>query len=123
MFFFCNSFGFQNNKASIKQSLQQTLQKANLDFEAIDVVLTGNQNPSLEKELFPEASLSNYKTLCGEYPTSTAFATAIAAQVLKGDLLTKKALGINKKEVQQILIYNNHQDINHSIILLSKVEY
>ena len=110
------------DKASIKQSLQQTLQENNLDFEAIDVVLTGNQDSSLEKELFPKATLSNYKTLCGEYPTSTAFATAIAAEVLKGDSRTKTALGIHQKEVQQILIYNNHQDINHSIILLSKVE-
>lgn len=110
------------DNASIKQSLQQTLREANLDFEAIDVVLTGNQDQSLEKELFPKATLSSYKKLCGEYPTSTAFATAMAAQILKGDKTTKTALGINKEKVQQVLIYNNHQDINHSIILLSKVD-
>lgn len=110
------------DKASIKQTLQQVLQEANLGFEDIDVVLTGNQEPSLEQEFFSEAACSNYKKLCGEYPTSTAFATAIGAQLLKGDLSTKTALGINKKEIKQVLVYNNHQDINHSIILLSKVD-
>jgi len=110
------------DKASIKQSLQQILQEANLSFEDISIVLSGNKDQSLEKELFPEAAFSNYKKLCGEYPTSTAFATAIAAQLLKGDSWTKTALGINKKEEQHLLIYNNHQDINHSIILLSKVD-
>jgi 3-oxoacyl-(acyl-carrier-protein) synthase len=107
--------------ASIKRSLEQVLQKANLSFEDIDVVLTGNQDLSLEKECFPNAALSNYKKLCGEYPTSTAFATALAAQLLKGDEATKTALAINKKEVKHILIYNNHQNINYSIILLSKI--
>ncbi|MFT5648088.1 MAG: 3-oxoacyl-[acyl-carrier-protein] synthase II [Aureispira sp.] len=111
------------DKASITKSLHHTFQQANLDFDAIDVVLTGNKDQSLEKELFPGATFCSYKKLCGEYPTSTAFATAIAAQLLKGDPSTKTALGINKKEVQQILIYNNHQDVNHSIILLSKVDH
>lgn len=107
--------------ASIKRSLEQVLQKANLSFEDIDVVLTGSQDPSFEKECFPNAALSNYKKLCGEYPTSTAFATALAAQLLKGDEATKTALEINKSEVKHILVYNNHQNINYSIILLSKI--
>jgi len=109
------------NKESIQQSIQQVFQKSDLDFEAIDVVLTGNQDQTLEKKLFPNAVLSHYKKLCGEYPTSTAFAMALAAQLLKGNEPTKTALGIEKKEIQHILIYNNHQTINHSIILLSKV--
>lgn len=109
------------NKASIQQRLEQILQEANLKLEDIDVVLTGNQDQSLEMALFPEAAFSNYKKLCGEYPTSTAFATAIAAQLLKGDSWTKTALGINKKKVQHLLVYNNHQEVNHSIIVLSKV--
>lgn len=109
------------DKTAVQQSIQHTLQEANIPLEAIDVVLTGNKTLAIEKELFPTAEYSQYKTLCGEYPTSTAFAMAVGAQVLKGDLPTKTALGIHKKAPKHILIYNNHQDINHSIILLSKV--
>jgi 3-oxoacyl-(acyl-carrier-protein) synthase len=110
------------DKTSVKESIQRILEEANLDAQAIDLVLTGNQDQSLEKELCTNAEFSSYKKLCGEYPTSTAFATAIAAQLLKGDPSTKKALEINKKDVQHILIYNNHQDVNHSIVLLSKAD-
>jgi 3-oxoacyl-(acyl-carrier-protein) synthase len=110
------------DKASVKKSIEQVLQEANLNPQAIDVVLTGNQDQFLEKELCSNAEFSSYKKLCGEYPTSTAFATALAAQLLKGDQPTKAALGINKKDVQHVLVYNNHQDINHSIVLLSKVD-
>jgi len=105
---------------SIKQSMTELLQKSNLSFDSIDLVLTGNRNRSLEKDFFPTAIVKNYKNLCGEYPTSTAFAMAIAAQLLKGDQLTKVALNINKNEIKHVLIYNNHQNVNHSIILLSK---
>lgn len=107
---------------AIKKSIEHLLKATQLTVEDIDVVLTGNQVPSLERELFTKATLSHYKKLCGEYPTSTAFATAIGAQLLKGDLTTKTALEIDKKEVQHVLIYNNHQNINHSIILLSKID-
>lgn len=111
------------DEGNIEQSWQKMLQEVHLDAAAIDVVLTGNQDQSLEKKYFPNAVFSSYKKLCGEYPTSTAFATAVAAQLLKGDEPTKIALEIDKKEIQHVLIYNNHQNINHAIILLSNVAH
>lgn len=110
------------DKTAIEHSISTLLKEANLTTDSIDLVLTGNDNTSLEQQLFPNATLSLYKTLCGEYPTSTAFAMAIAAQLIKGNQATQQALKIKQSEVNHILIYNNHQNINHSIILLSKAD-
>jgi 3-oxoacyl-[acyl-carrier-protein] synthase II len=48
-----------------------------------------------------------YKDLCGEYPTSTAFALWLATDLLK------------KGAQRRILIYNHYLGIHHSLILLS----
>jgi 3-oxoacyl-[acyl-carrier-protein] synthase II len=53
------------------------------------------------KELLP------YKQLCGEYPTSTAFAFWMAAQLLK------------QGRHRQILVYNHYLGIHHTAFLLS----
>lgn len=104
----------------VKDKIDALLQEAQLTTTDIDVVLTGNADPSLEQELFPAATLTAYKKLCGEYPTSTAFAMAMGAQLIKGDLAVLQALEIPQK-AGHILIYNQHQNVNHSIILLSKI--
>lgn len=111
------------DKAAIINSIRTLLEDANLTIDEIDVVLTGNSIPSLEQELFPNAKQRHYKKLCGEYPTSTAFAMAMAAQLIKGNPPTEHALNIDQvKKINHVLIYNNHQDTNHSIILLSKAD-
>ncbi len=48
-----------------------------------------------------------YKQLCGEYPTSTAFAFWMAARLLK------------QGEHRQILVYNHYLGIHHTAFLLS----
>ncbi|BDS15639.1 beta-ketoacyl synthase chain length factor [Aureispira anguillae] len=106
----------------VKNSIFQLLQEQQLSVDAIDLVLSGNEDPSFETQLCSKAALRSYKKLCGEYPTSTAFAMAIAAQILKNDTATKTALDLAEKEINHILIYNQHQNINHSIILLSKID-
>ena len=108
------------DNAAIENSLTHTLAQAGLKIEDIDVVLSGNQDASLEQGLFNNAICSPYKQLCGEYPTSTSFAMALGANLIKGDDNTKAALNIQKENIKNVVVYNNHQDINHSIIILSK---
>ena len=57
--------------------------------------------------VFAGKKLLPYKQLCGEYPTSTAFAFWMAARLLK--------LG----EHRQILVYNHYLGIHHTAFLLS----
>lgn len=106
---------------AVKNSIIQTLKETGLTIEDIDVVLTGNTNTSLEESLLPNATCSHYKELCGEYPTSTSFAMAVAANLIQGDIATKNALKIKNETIKHVLIYNQHQNINHSIIVLSNV--
>lgn len=110
------------DSTAIKNSIHNLLEQTGLTTDSIDLVLTGNQDASLEESLFPKATLSAYKTLCGEYPTSTAFAMAIAAKLIHGNQATKKALHLDLPTIDHVLIYNNYQGVNHSIILLSKIE-
>lgn len=105
---------------AIKHSINQTLKISNLSLENIDLVLTGRSNRNLTAELFPNISLKSYQQLCGEYPTNSAFAMAIAANILNEDEGTQKALNLDKK-AQHILIFNQDEQHNCSIILLSKV--
>ena len=109
------------DKDIVKNSILREIKNAGLELADIDVVMSGNTDASLEQNLIPDAQVVAYKKLCGEYPTSTAFAMAVGAKVIHGDANTKIALGINNANPENILIYNQHQNINHSIIILSKV--
>ncbi len=70
-----------------------------------------------------DKNLAYYKHLCGEYYTSTAFATWLAIKVLKHqrvpEVIRKKTTE-ERREIKNILIYNHYENINHSFILLSK---
>ncbi len=109
------------DRAALENSIVDTLKNADLELGDIDVVLSGNAVTKLEEKLFPNATCSPYKQLCGDYPTSTAFAMALAANLIRGDANTKAALNLANKDIQHIVIYNQDQAINHSIIVLSKL--
>jgi 3-oxoacyl-[acyl-carrier-protein] synthase II len=106
-----------SNKEQVENNLMLLLDRVNLDRSNIDLVLTGNPK---DMELFEGNICRPYKQLCGEYPTSTAFAMAVAANILKGDANYKQALKLPNSSIQTILIYNNHQDKYYSFILLGK---
>jgi 3-oxoacyl-[acyl-carrier-protein] synthase II len=59
--------------------------------------------------VFAGKNLLSYKQLCGDYPTSTAFAFWMAARLLK------------QGEHRQILVYNHYLGIHHTAFLLSAV--
>ena len=62
-----------------------------------------------------------FKHLCGEYPTSSAFAMWMGAEILKKKEIPS-AFGFKKsdgKTVKNILIYNQNKSLHHSLILLS----
>jgi 3-oxoacyl-[acyl-carrier-protein] synthase III len=104
----CNDFPL------IKTEIASFLQKHSLDMTDIDLFVSGRNGNSisdgiydeLEKDCFPNAKMLNYKHLCGEYMTSTAFALNLTARQLK------------EQKEKCALIYNHYNYINHSVILL-----
>lgn len=75
----------------------------------------------LKTNIFNKTDAVNYKNLCGEYPTSTAFALWMAASIIKFKkvpaALAHKVLA--EKNIKRILIYNNYQGVYHSLLLVS----
>jgi hypothetical protein len=60
-----------------------------------------------------------YKDLCGEYPTSTAFALWMAAAILRQGQTSAHKGGPGNEKVRRILIYNNYLGIHHSLMLVT----
>ena len=95
----------------------------------IDLVITGRngdlKNDSgydqLTQSVFKNNCTANYKQLCGEYPTSTAFAVWMAANIIKTRTVPASILPGRDviQPVKRILIYNNYLQIHHSLVLLS----
>ncbi|MCX6306964.1 MAG: beta-ketoacyl synthase N-terminal-like domain-containing protein [Bacteroidetes bacterium] len=73
---------------------------------------------------FQNTSLAYFKHLCGEYHTASAFATWLAAMVLKTQSVPE-IVRVNFNEpsapLEHVLIYNHFQDNNHAFILLSRL--
>ena len=63
----------------------------------------------LETELFPNSLSLSFKDECGEYPTASSYAVWKAV---------KKLASCN--DTVNLLIYNHHHSINHSLMLIRK---
>ncbi|MDO9372889.1 MAG: beta-ketoacyl synthase N-terminal-like domain-containing protein [Ferruginibacter sp.] len=109
--------------------IRDFLSSNNLTAANIDLVVSGRNGNSAENQvydevhtsLFPGNLIVNFKHLCGEYPTATAFATWVAANILKNGVIP----GVLNNGVEttltfrNILIYNHSHNTHHSLILLS----
>jgi 3-oxoacyl-[acyl-carrier-protein] synthase II len=119
------------NKEMIAANTLLFLERNGLEPGMIDWVFTG-LNGDLEGDtvyrdvlsrVFPSGvNQAAWKHLCGEYHTSTAFATWAAAKSLKNQAVAeilKIKSDKNRHNIRNILIYNHFKGINHSFILLS----
>ena len=98
-------------------------------IDKADILIAGYNGDTQDDAIFNIVASSldmqndtlRYKHLCGEYPTSTAFAMWMASEIIKKE----KALPIFgykqqiKKSVKNVLIYNQNKNLHHSLILLS----
>jgi 3-oxoacyl-[acyl-carrier-protein] synthase II len=112
----------------IRKNISSFLSSQSVSIHDIDLVITGRNGDikndkvyrELQQSLFQEKTKIDYKHLCGEYPTSSAFALWLAANILK----YKTIPGLSQKKypdkkLKNILIYNHYQGIHHSLYLLS----
>lgn len=113
----------------IENEINGFLTAHKLSINEIDLVVTGRNGDinndsiydKLEHGIFNNSMLANFKNLCGEYPTATAFALWMAAKVLQtGGLPALPGLKQPAaKKINHILIYNHYQQKHHSLLLVS----
>jgi len=112
----------------IANKIAAFLADAGLSVGDIDLVITGRSgdvrqddiNNELNRSLFKNNTVANYKHLCGEYPTSPAFALWLASNMIKNQ--TVPAVTLEKGHAakpKSILVYNHYQKIYHSLMLVS----
>lgn len=112
--------------AQIEQDIADFLKDQNITLNDIDLVITGKNGDAkndaiytqLQQTVFGGASAINYKHLCGEYPTSSAFALWLAANIIKTGSVPP-IFGQTVKPIKRVLVYNHYQQVHHSLMLLS----
>lgn len=114
----------------LKEKLSRFLEKNQLDYADIDTLILGysgdNRNDHWYKwfqdVLFVGSDVYTYKNLTGDYPTASAFATWMAAQLLSGRKMPGQTLREKRSggNVEKVLVYNHYKGVQHGFILLSK---
>jgi len=119
------------NLEAIERQVVLFLAENDLKMDDIDLVITGKSGDTahddiyeqLNQSLFNTTGLANYKHLCGEYPTSSAFALWLASNIIKNGMVPEAVIERNalKPIPKRVLIYNHYQKIYHSLMLVSAI--
>jgi 3-oxoacyl-[acyl-carrier-protein] synthase II len=117
------------DRIEIENHILAFLKENSVELSDIDLIISGRIGDSgndkvfdeLDKTIFSKNSSVNYKHLCGEYPTASAFALWLAANIIKSGNIpaTLGYKGPVKNQVKRILVYNHYQNIHHSLFLVS----
>src|ERR1700754_3506756 len=114
------------NIAETERLLSSFLASQSIRIDDIDIIITGRNGDEKNDQVYDQLEESvlkgpqsvNYKHLCGEYPTSTAFALWLAAKILETGRLPA-AIGLRATSSRRILIYNHSHNRHHSLLLVS----
>ena len=115
----------------VEEAITHFLSQNNLTVRDIDALVLGLNGDiefdgiyhELNASLFKDNRQVYYKHLCGDYLTSSAFALWMSSMIKKHQRIPE-IVSLNEKpakEIQNILIYNQHRNVNHSLILVSGV--
>lgn len=109
------------NPGEVEAFIAMFLEAQALKLSDIDLIICGeNRISHLREDLFDGVPQIPFKNLCGEYPTSTAFALWYGSQIIKkGSLPDWASQNATPEKINRILIYNNHLNIHHSLYLVS----
>lgn len=118
--------------AEVTTAIQELLSTYGLTLQDIDVLLCGMNGDTRQQPVYDElrqksddhSTIAAFKHLCGEYDTSSGFATWIATQLFKNqkvpDVLTLHKGAHNS--IRNILIVNHYILNSTSLILLQAAE-
>ena len=124
-----NSF-FKPEK-SIHQIAMEMLENEGLIPDDIDALICGlngdadfdNIYYNLWENNFKKSALLSFKNLSGEYDTASAFATHLACEIFNSQQINEEIIikGNAPVKLNNILIYNQFRNTNHSFILLQNI--
>jgi len=117
------------NKEAIEKNIISFLTANSLTINDVDVVITGRNGDKnndaiyngLDKTVFANSEVINYKHLCGEYPTATSFALWLASVIIKEGSVPEDLLNRQQSSsgnIKNILIYNHYMMEHHSLLLI-----
>jgi 3-oxoacyl-(acyl-carrier-protein) synthase len=122
---------FQSNNLAeneLTPIVEAFLRRSNLQRGDIDAVILGisGDNRSdhwyfnLQKALFEECNCYTYKNMVGDYPTGSAFAMWMGAQLLADKRMPDACVWAQKntRTPKHVLIYNHYKASQHGLILL-----
>lgn len=114
--------------SEIKEQIAAFLAGQTLDVEDIDLIITGKNGDvkndavydALNDTLFAGNQVINYKHLCGEYPTASAYALWLGTSIIKEGKVPASLTEVSTgKPIKRLLIYNHYQNTHHALYLLS----
>lgn len=119
------------SKEKLNKALYNILKENDLTLSDIDAVVVGHSGDKdndrvysqAKESLFPNTPFVWYKHLFGESFSVSGLGFYVGATCLKNNNIPKHLLLDSEKEIsnpKHILLYNHFQDIEHSLILLSK---
>lgn len=122
---------FQNdlNLEEVNSFITDFLNRNQVKVDEIDAVVLGNNGDvtfdnyySHTASLFAQTPQIYYKHLSGEYNTASAFGFWVAASVIKNQVIPSivKMNTIEKNTLSKVLLYNQFNGKDHSLVLLSK---
>lgn len=112
-----------------KSFISDFLNRNKLKLEDIDAVVFGNNGDitfdnyyTTAGSLFNQTPQIYYKHLSGEHNTASAFGFWVAASIIKSQEIptSVKMNSIEKTTFSKVLLYNQFQGKDHSLVLLSK---
>jgi len=114
----------------VSELVSTFLAKQGLAAADIDVIITGRNGDThydaiydFVPGMFANSIIANYKHLCGEYPTASAFGMWFAANIIKERSVP--AIAVQRKASDEgrgpgkVLLYNHYQNVYHSFMLFS----
>jgi len=105
------------------------IERNNKSTNEIDLVLLG-LNGDCEKDknymkfltAFADSNQGYFKHLCGEYQTASSIGLWLGAMILQKQSVPEivRLKGKFNRPIRNLLLYNHYQNLDHSIILLSR---
>lgn len=115
----------------VESFVNEFLKSNNLTVSDIDAVVLGNNGDveddryyQISKTTFNETPQVFYKHLSGEYNTASGFGLWTATNIVKNQEIPSvvQMNGLKKEAYQNVLLYNQYQGRDHSLILLKNAK-
>ena len=124
-------FNTSAGNLSIGHQITDFLTSVKRKTDDLDLLVLGNNGDYSDDETyrglisrnFADKPYCLYKNLCGEYATASGFALYLAYRILTRQYVPDGVVsrGLIPQKINHILIYNHYRNINHSLILLEKI--